>query len=72
MTVSEKVTRMEIADALGGVFEAGGANRDEILEAAVEVKSRPEVIDVLQTLPSRRYGRLNQLWEELRDIPVGV
>lgn len=63
---------MEIADAVGGVFEGGGADRDKIVAAAVEVKSRPEVIDVLQTLPSRRYGRLNQLWEELRDIPVGV
>lgn len=44
---------MEIADAVGGVFDAGGANRDEILAAAVEVKSRPELIDVLQTLPPR-------------------
>jgi hypothetical protein len=71
-TVSKSVTRLEIADAVGGVFETGGCGRDSILAAAVEAESRPELIEVLRTLPERRYVRLNQLWEELYHIPVGA
>ncbi|MEX1249238.1 MAG: hypothetical protein WEA57_00960, partial [Acidimicrobiia bacterium] len=67
-----RVTRLEIADAIGAVFEGGGASQDEILAAAVDAGTRPEVIDVLRELPPGRYGRLNHLWEVLSDIPVGV
>lgn len=71
MTVSQRVTRIEIAEAVGGAFAEGGADRAQIL-AAAGAESRPEVIQVLESLPNRRYGRLNQLWEELEDVPVGV
>jgi hypothetical protein len=30
------------------------------------------LVMVLEDLPVRRYMRLNQLWEELHDIPLGV
>lgn len=62
---------MEIADTVGSVFGDSGARRAEIVAAASEA-GRPEVVAVLQTLPERRYTRLNDLWEELYDVPVGV
>lgn len=72
MSVDQSVTRLEIAEAVGGVFEFGGASRREVLAAAETGESRPEVIAVLNQLPERRYRRLNELWEELHGVPVGV
>ncbi|MEX2133119.1 MAG: DUF2795 domain-containing protein, partial [Acidimicrobiia bacterium] len=57
-----RVTRLEIAEAVGAVFEDGAASQDEILAAAVDAGTRPEVIDALRELPPGRYGRLNHLW----------
>lgn len=71
MTVSQRVTRIEIAEAVSVAFAKGGADRAQIL-AAAGAETRPEVVQVLESLPDRRYGRLNQLWEELEDVPVGV
>lgn len=71
MTVSQRVTRMEIAEAVGHAFGEGGATRDEIVEAA-HTADRQEIVEVLSGLPDRRYARLNELWEVLHDIPVGV
>lgn len=71
MTVSQRVTRIEIAEAVSVAFAKGGADRAQIL-AAAGADTRPEVVQVLESLPDRRYGRLNQLWEELEDVPVGV
>ena len=69
--MSQYVTRVEIAKVVGEVFRRGGAGRGEIL-AAAEAGNRPEVVAVLRGLPERRYGRLNELWEELGDVPVGM
>lgn len=71
MTVSQRVTRIEIAEAVSVAFAKGGADRAQIL-AAAGAETRPEVVQMLESLPDRRYGRLNQLWEELEDVPVGV
>lgn len=71
MTVSQRVTRMEIAEAVGQAFGEGGATRGEIVEAA-RTTDRQEIVEVLSALPDRRYARLNELWEVLHDIPVGV
>lgn len=68
--LSDGVTRMEIAEAVQNAFARGGADRDEILATASNSKPRPEVMEVLSGLSKRRYSRLNQLWEELVDIPV--
>ncbi|HSO50922.1 MAG TPA: hypothetical protein VLS86_10280 [Acidimicrobiia bacterium] len=68
--MSDGVTRMEIADAVQPAFERGGADREEILAMASSKQTRPEVLAVLSGLTKRRYSRLNQLWEELVDIPV--
>jgi len=69
--VDQKVTRIEIAEAVRSAFEGGGATRDEIV-AAADSASRPQVMDMLRSLPDRRYSRLNELWEELHDVPVGA
>lgn len=71
MTIDQKVTRLEIAEAVRAAFEGGSATRDEIV-AAADSATRSDVADVLRSLPDRRYGRLNELWEELHDVPVGV
>ncbi len=67
-----EVTRLEIADAVRAAFEGGGAaTRNEIV-AAADAAGRVQVVDVLRSLPDRRYSRLNELWEELVDVPVGA
>jgi hypothetical protein len=63
---------MEIADSVGTVFENGGATRDEILAAALASRSRPEVTEVLTGLTVRRYSRLNEIWRDLAEVPVGA
>jgi hypothetical protein len=71
VTIDQELTRLEIAEAVRSAFGAGGATRDEIV-AAANSSSRPQVVDVLRSLPDRRYIRLNELWEELQDVPVGA
>jgi len=71
MVVDHRVTRLEISEAVREVFGDTGASRDEILDAARST-ARTELVMVLEDLPVRRYMRLNQLWEELHDIPLGV
>jgi hypothetical protein len=71
VSTEQRVTRLEIAESVRAAFEDGGASRDEIV-AAADSASRPEVGELLRGLPDRRYSRLNELWEELSDVPVGV
>jgi len=70
VTIDQRVTRLEIAEAVRSAFGGGSATRGEIVAAADRV-SRPQVVEVLRSLPDRRYSRLNELWEELVDVPVG-
>lgn len=66
------VTRIEIVEKVEAAFAAGkGADRSEILAAATAAHARPEVIELLGTLPDRRFGKANDLWEELHHVPVG-
>lgn len=66
---TDTVTRIEIVERVGPAFIDGSADRSEILAAAA--RSRPEVIELLRTLPERRYRVVNELWDELRHVPVG-
>ncbi|MGP4115506.1 hypothetical protein ACTWP5_31995 [Streptomyces sp. 4N509B] len=68
--MTTEVTRVEIADHLGALFERGTADRAEILAAAAG--ARPEVLEVLRQVPDRGYASLRQLWEHLPEIPVGL
>lgn len=65
------VTRVEIVDTIGPVFLKGSADRTEILAVATAGQARPEVLELLGALPDRRFGVVNELWEELRHVPVG-
>jgi hypothetical protein len=64
------VSRMEIVDTVDSAFETGGADRSEILTAAVATGARPEVIETLERLPDRRFADVRELWQELPELPV--
>lgn len=73
MSVDQReVTRLEIADAVRAAFEGGGAATRTEIVAAADAAGRVQVVDMLRSLPDRRYSRLNELWEELVDVPVGA
>lgn len=68
---TDTVTRLEIVERVQEAFADGrGADRSEILAAATAAHARPEVIELLGTLPERPYARANHLWEELRHVPL--
>lgn len=64
------VTRMEIVDAVEQAFDRGGAERSEVLAAAVLRNARPDVIATLEELPERRFSDVRELWVELPHVPV--
>ncbi|MEU2184338.1 hypothetical protein [Streptomyces thermolilacinus] len=68
--MADDVTRTEIADHLAAVFANGAVSRSDLLIAAAG--ARPEVREVLEQLPDRRYTELRQVWEDLPAIPVGL
>jgi hypothetical protein len=70
--LSKEVSRLEIAEAVRGAFEHSGAYRREIIATAEGNGARPVVVATLGRLEDRRYGRLNDLWEVLHEIPVEV
>lgn len=68
---TDTVTRVEIVEIVGSAFAAGrGAVRSEVLAAAAASQARPQVIELLSSLPDRRFGMVNDLWEELGHVPV--
>lgn len=71
MQPEQPVTRIEIAAAIAAAFGASGVGRADILAAATAHRSRPAVIDTLRRLPERRYVRLNELWDDLDEVPLG-
>ena len=68
--MSTDVTRLEIAQYLGQAFLAGAADRGALLAAAEN--ARPDVREVLQQLPERRFASLRNVWEDLPNVPVGL
>ena len=65
------VTRTELASHIDVAFSVGPASRDTLLAYAAGSRARPEVIDVLRTLPDKPYPSLQDLWYHLADVPVG-
>ena len=69
------VTRIEIAEAVGGAFATGGAKREAILAEAVSAVAaggNPAVIDHLGRLPNGYYRTMDELWIHLPMLPVGL
>ncbi|MFC7242185.1 DUF2795 domain-containing protein [Catellatospora aurea] len=65
------VTRTELADHIETAFTAGPATRDRLLAFAAGSHARPEVIEVIRTLPERSYPAMRDLWTDLTHIPIG-
>jgi hypothetical protein len=64
------VTRIEIIDALEGVFDGRQLTRQELVDTANDRKARLAVVDALGRLPDRGYWQPQQLWFELPEVPV--
>jgi hypothetical protein len=63
------VTRDDITQYVGTAFIGGGAARVDLLALARARRASADVMQVLTTLPDRRYGRLLEVWDELPDLP---
>ncbi|GAA1394159.1 DUF2795 domain-containing protein [Catellatospora coxensis] len=65
------VTRTELANHIEAAFTAGPATRDRLLAFAAGSHARPEVIEVIRTLPERPYPAMRDMWTDLGHIPIG-
>jgi hypothetical protein len=63
------VTRDDISQYVGTAFIGGGAARVDLLALARARRASADVMQVLTTLPDRRYRRLLEVWDELPDLP---
>lgn len=64
------VTRVEVIDHIGEAFAGGPLTRSDLLSAAQRVGARPAVIDLLGTLPDRKFTRPHELWNDLGHVPI--
>jgi Protein of unknown function (DUF2795) len=69
-TVSATVTRVEVIDHVGAAFTGGPVTRSDLLLAAERVGARPAVLELLERLPDHRFSRPNELWTDLKDVPI--
>jgi hypothetical protein len=63
------VSRFEIAEFIGDLFDAGSPPPALLLATARSRGARPGLLGVLRQLPNRPYRDLGDLWGELPDIP---
>jgi Protein of unknown function (DUF2795) len=69
-TVNATVTRVEVIDHIGAAFTGGPLTRSDLLLAAQRVGARPAVLELLERLPDHRFTRPNELWTDLKDVPI--
>jgi hypothetical protein len=69
-TVNATVTRVEVIDQIGAAFTGGPLTRSDLLLAAQRVGARPAVLELLERLPDHRFSRPNELWTDLKDVPI--
>ncbi|GAB2745477.1 hypothetical protein GCM10027174_19270 [Salinifilum aidingensis] len=60
---------MELVEHVLTAFADGAAVKSALNEAAENAHARPEVIEVLQQLPDRRYTSVLDLGRELTGLP---
>ena len=65
------VTRTELAEHIEAAFTTGPATRERLLASATDSDARPEVIDILRSLPQRPYPSMRHLWTDLAHVPYG-
>jgi hypothetical protein len=63
------VTRTEVLDHVLGAFVTPPTCTEDLIERALRTQARIEVIDLLRQLPSRHFGRTEDLWDELPPLP---
>jgi hypothetical protein len=65
------VDRTVIAEAVRPAFEEGGrVSRDELIRTAFVQGASADVVAALGSLPPRQFGRLNELWQSLPEMPI--
>lgn len=71
-TIEAPVTRIEVIDHLKSAFDSTAATKSDLLAEARNTGARAQVVELLQSLPERRFLRPNELWTELPDVPIEV
>ncbi|MEX2425021.1 MAG: DUF2795 domain-containing protein [Acidimicrobiia bacterium] len=66
------VTRVEIADTIRDAFTNQDVERGDLIATAAANRARPEVLQLINQLPERRYRALTDLWEHIGHVPVDV
>ena len=66
------VARIQIADLVADAFGPAGADRSEVLAAAVAGGASPELLAALERLPDRSFATMRDLWSYLPDVPVDL
>jgi hypothetical protein len=69
-SVNLAVTRVEVVDHIGDAFAGGPLTRSDLLVAAQRVGARAAVLELLERLPDHRFSRPNELWTDLKDVPI--
>jgi hypothetical protein len=64
------VTRVEVVDHIGSAFAGGPLSRSDLIVEAQRVGARPAVVELLGQLPDHKFTRPNELWTNLRDVPI--
>jgi Protein of unknown function (DUF2795) len=64
------VTRVEVVDHIGEAFASGPLTRSDLMATAQRVGARPAVVELLGTLPDRKFSRPHELWNDLAHVPI--
>lgn len=67
---SNVVTRVEVVDHIGEAFAGGPLTRSDLVATAQRVGARPAVVELLGTLPDRKFSRPHELWNDLAHVPI--
>jgi Protein of unknown function (DUF2795) len=64
------VTRVEVVDHIGEAFASGPLSRSDLMATAQRVGARAAVVELLGTLPDRKFSRPHELWNDLAHVPI--
>jgi Protein of unknown function (DUF2795) len=59
-----------VIDHIGEAFVGDPLTKFDLQNVARRRGARPAVVDLLGTLPDRRFTRPHELWNDLRDVPI--
>ena len=66
------ITRLEVIDAVTGAFTDGRCpDRAALLQEAASSGARPDVLSLLEQLPTTALAGPGELWSHFPDVPVG-